>query len=194
MEEMLRAEIWTIAQTSHGNVVLLRPKDLEVAVPIFIGLPELQSILIGKEGISMPRPMTHDLFFSLLARVNLSLQRVEIYELKNDTFYARLVLTGKEYTDASALILDSRPSDALALAVRKRRPIFIASRVIEQTGVPLEYFMEETEKTAYSSSDRYQDLLKQLNKAVAAEEYEKAAELRDMLILLEREEEDPEPG
>jgi bifunctional DNase/RNase len=193
MEEMLAAEIWTIAQSSHGNVVLLRPKNLEVAVPIFIGLPELHSILIGKEGISLPRPMTHDLFFNLLRRVNLNLQRVEIHELKNDTFYARLVLTGKEYTDSTPLVLDSRPSDALALAVRKRRPIYISSKVITQTGVPLEYFLDEADKEARTSPDRYQDLLKQLNRAVAAEEYEKAAELRDMLILLEREREDPEP-
>jgi bifunctional DNase/RNase len=187
MEEMRIAEIWTIAQSSHGNVVLLRPKGLEVAVPIFIGLPELQSILIGKEGISLPRPMTHDLFFNLLRRVNLSLQRVEIHELKNDTFYARLVLTGKEFSDSTPLILDSRPSDALALAVRKRRPIYISSKVVNQTGVPLEYFLDETEGDVHSTLDRYQDLLKQLNKAVAAEEYEKAAELRDMLDLLEKE-------
>jgi bifunctional DNase/RNase len=188
MEEMLIADIWTVAQSSHGNVVMLRPKDLEVAVPIFIGLSELRAILIGKEGISLPRPMTHDLFFNLLRRVHLNLQRIEIHDIKNDTFYARLVLTGKEHTDSAPLILDSRPSDALALAVRKRRPIYISSKVVNQTGVPLEYFLDEAEKDV----DRYQDLLKQLNKAVAEEEYEKAAELRDMLNLLESE--DPELG
>jgi bifunctional DNase/RNase len=117
---------------------------------------------------------------------------VEIHELKNDTFYARLILTGKEFSDSTPLILDSRPSDALALAVRKRRPIFISSKVVNQTGVPLDYFLDEAEKEVQSSLDRYQELLNQLNKAVAAEEYEKAAELRDMLDLLERE--DLEPG
>jgi bifunctional DNase/RNase len=81
MEEMLISEIWTIAQSSHGNVVLLRPRDTEVAVPIFIGMAELQSILIGKEGVSLPRPMTHDLFFNLLRRGNLRPRRGEMHAL-----------------------------------------------------------------------------------------------------------------
>ena len=192
MEEMLNAEIWTIAQTGQGNVVMLRPGEMEVAVPIFIGSLELQSILIGKEGISLPRPITHDLLLSLLRALNLRLLRVEISELKNDTFYARLIITGKEYTDSQPLILDCRPSDALALAVRKKRPILIAAKVVKQTGIPFEYFLEETDKSPPSSGNKYQDLLKQLNQAVAAEEYEKAAEIRDKLILLQRENEEPE--
>ena len=187
MEEMLNAEIWTIAQTGNGNVVLLRPKDMDIAVPIFIGSLELQSILIGKEGVSLPRPITHDLLLNLLRHVHLSLRRVEIHEIKNDTFYARLILTGKDYSESAPLVLDSRPSDAIALAVRKKRPIFLSGSVVKQTGIPLEYFLEETEKTADTSQNKYQDLLKQLNQAVAAEEYEKAVEIRDMMLLLEKE-------
>ena len=193
MDEMLKAEIWTIAQTDNGNVVLLRPEGMEVAVPIFIGTLELQSILIGKEGISLPRPITHDLFLNLLRHVHLSLRHVEIHEIKHDTFYARLILTGKEYTEAEPLILDSRPSDALALAIRKKRSIFLASSVVKQTGIPIEYFFEDAEKKASSSDNKYQDLMKQLNQAVAAEEYEKAAEIRDMILRLEKEWEEENP-
>lgn len=186
MEEMLNAAIWTIAKTSRGNVVLLRPGDLEVAIPVFIGSLELHSILIAKEGISLPRPLTHDLFLNLMRRVNLSLQRTEIYELKNDTFYARLILTGKDFPETAPLVLDSRPSDAIALAIRKKRPMLIAAKLIKQAGVPIEYFMEEAEQPTPPPADEYQELIKQLNKAIAAEEYEKAAELRDIIIALEQ--------
>ena len=76
---MLQTEIWAIAQTMEGSAILLRPKGTDVAVPIFIGQPESRSILIGQDGIQLPRPLTHDLFLNLLAKQNLSLDRVEIH-------------------------------------------------------------------------------------------------------------------
>lgn len=184
MKGMVISEIWSIIKTNHGNAVLLKPRNMDVAVPIFIGTLEMQSILIGKEGMKMPRPHTHDLFLNMLANVNLSVRRIEVYEIKNDVFHARLIITGGEYTNEKPLILESRPSDAFAIVTRKKCPIFLASSVIENTGIPLDLFISGLEEDTH---DRYSSMRKQLEQAVAEEEYEQAAEIRDMLKMLENE-------
>jgi bifunctional DNase/RNase len=180
---MVISEIWSILKTSHGNAILLKPRNIEVAVPIFIGTLELQSILIGKEGMKLPRPHTHDLFLNMLSNVNLSVRKVEVYEIKDDVFHARLIITGGEYTNEKPLILESRPSDAFAIAARKKCPIFLASSIIEQTGVPLDFFISDLEE----DNDRHKSLREQLAQAVAEEEYEQAADIRDLLKMLENE-------
>jgi hypothetical protein len=95
-----------------------------------------------------------------------------------------LIVTGGEYTKEKPLILDSRPSDAFAIAARKKCPIYIASSVIEQTGVPLSYFINELEE---DTEDKHKSLREQLELAIAEEEYEQAAEIRDLLKLLDAE-------
>ena len=186
---MFVSEIWSVIQTRHGNAVLLKPRGMEVAVPIFIGTLEMQSILIAREGVSLPRPMTHDLFLDMLGHVNLSIRKVEVFELRGDTFHARLVITGGEYTNEKPLVLDSRPSDAFAIAARKKCPIYIASSVIEQTGVPLSFFVNDFEENP--DNDRHRSLREQLEQAVAEEEYEQAAEIRDLLKMLENDPDSP---
>jgi len=187
LKSMYLSEIWSILKTSHGNAILLKPKDKEIAVPIFIGTLEMQSILIGKEGVSLSRPHTHDLFLNMLAHVNLLVKKVEVYELKDDVFHARLIITGGEYTKENPLILDSRPSDAFAIAARKKCPIYLASSIIEQTGVPLSFFINDIEE---ETEDKYRSLKEQLEQAVAEEEYEQAAEIRDLLKMLENDADD----
>jgi len=184
MKAMIISEIWSILKTSHGNAILLKPKDMEIAVPIFIGTLEMQSILIGKEGMSLSRPHTHDLFINMLSNVNLAIKKIEVYELKDDVFHARLVITGGEYTKEKPLILDSRPSDAFAIAARRKCPIYLASSIIEQTGVPLAFFINDLEE---ATDDQYRSLKEQLEQAIAEEEYEQAAEIRDLLKMLETE-------
>jgi len=181
---MYICEIWSILKTSHGNALLLKPKEMETAVPIFIGTLEMQSILVGKEGMTSARPHTHDLFLNMLNHVNLSIKKVEVYELKDDVFHARLIVTGGEYTKEKPLVLDSRPSDAFAIAARRKCPIYISSDIIEETGVPLSFFINDMEE---SSDDQYRNLKEQLEQAVAEEEYEQAAEIRDLLKLLDDE-------
>jgi len=185
MKSMVLSEIWSILKTSHGNAILLKPKDLDTAVPIFIGTLEMQSILMGKEGVNLSRPHTHDLFLNMLSLVNLTIKKVEVYELKDDIFHARLVITGGEYTKEKPLILDSRPSDAFAIASRKKCPIYMASSIVKQTGVPLTFFINDIEET---TDDQYRSLKEQLEQAIAEEEYEQAAEIRDLLKVLESEE------
>jgi len=184
---MYLSEIWSILKTSHGNAILLKPRDKDVAVPIFIGTLEMQSILIGKEGVSLSRPHTHDLFLNMLTHVNLLVKKVEVYELKDDVFHARLIITGGEYTKENPLILDSRPSDAFAIATRKKCPIYLSSAIIEQTGVPLSFFINDIEE---DTDDKYRSLKEQLEQAVAEEEYEQAAEIRDLLKMLENDDDD----
>jgi bifunctional DNase/RNase len=187
MEKMLQAEIWTVAQTSEGNVILLRPLKKNIAIPIFVGQLEIQSILIGMGNIILPRPLTHDLFLSLLDSLGLALDRVEIQELKGNTFHARLVISGGGiYAIDKPLILDSRPSDALGLASRRKCPIMVSPEIVKKTGIPTELFMDmldEDKKADISLSveERRSRLQEQLNEAVEKEEYEMAAKIRDML-------------
>ena len=186
MEKMLQAEIWTVAQTNEGNVVLLRPLGKNIAIPVFVGQLEIQSILIGMEDISMPRPLTHDLFLSLLAGLGLTLDRVEIQELKGNTFHASLVISGGKYTADKPLILDSRPSDALGLATRRKCPILVSPEIVKQTGIGMDLFMDmlgENKKTGVinENQEKRNMFQRRLNEAVEKEEYEEAAKIRDML-------------
>ena len=186
MKDMFISEIWSILKTSHGSAILLKPKEKEVAVPIFIGALEMQSILIAKEGLSLSRPHTHDLFINMLSNVNLTVKKVEVYALIDDVFHARLIITGGEYTKENPLVMDSRPSDAFAIAARKKCPIYLSASVIEQTGVPISFFVSDLEDVP---EDRHSSLREQLKQAVAEEEYEQAAEIRDLLKMLEDEDE-----
>ena len=185
---MLEVEIWTIVQTKEGCAVLLRPLNKKIAVPIFVGLLEIQSIIIGKEDISLPRPLTHDLFLDLLDSQNLVLERVEIHDLKDNTFHARLVLSGGAHTLDNPLFLDSRPSDALGLAVRRKCPIMISVDVVNETGIPLDLFVDSLGSgDSVSKGDippleeERRRLIEELNDAVEREDYEHAAEIRDIL-------------
>jgi bifunctional DNase/RNase len=186
MEEMLQVEIWTVAQTTEGNVVLLRPQDKNIVIPVFVGQLEIQSILIGMEDIKLPRPLTHDLFLSLLDTLGLALDRVEIRELNGNTFHANLVISGGKYTSDRPLILDSRPSDALGLATRRKCPIMVSPDIVKQTGITADLFMDmlgEDKKAgiARDNQEKRSRLQRQLNEAVEKEEYEEAAKIRDML-------------
>ena len=196
MQKMLSAEIWTIAQTREGSVVLLRPQQRNIAVPIFVGQLEVQSILIGREGLSLPRPLTHDLLLDLLDNLGLLLNRVEIHDLKDNTFHARLIIVGGKYSADNPLIIDSRPSDAFGLATRCKCPILISSEIVKETGIPIDFFLDALENEDEPSSikkdilpleSQRHRLLNQLNAAVEKEEYEKAAKIRDKLKELDGE-------
>ena len=101
---------------------MVRPLGSDLAVPIFIGPLETQAILIGLGGIGVPRPLTHDLMLELIKRLGASLSRTEIVDLKEGTYYARLILI----REGVELDFDLRPSDALALVTRTNCPLFIS--------------------------------------------------------------------
>jgi len=196
MSIMVEAEIWTVTQMEEGNAVLLKPLGLDLVIPIFIGQAEAQAILFGLGGVTVSRPLTHDLFLALTRQLQLELLRAEVWDLKDNTFYGRLIYTGGDFSEKKPLVLDARPSDIFALAVRSKSPIFIAQKVIDETGLPMDFFLDlgagfpaesapKTGKTspaaAGAESSRQETLLRELEQAVEAEEYELAAKIRDIL-------------
>jgi bifunctional DNase/RNase len=214
MDRILEAEIWTIAQIEDGTAVLLRLLNTDIAVPIFIGENEAQAILLGLRGeMVVSRPLTHDLLLGLIKRDGLELYQVKIHDLRNSIFYSQLLLTGREFSEKTPMILDSRPSDAIALVVRCKCPVFIAQKVVDQAGLPVEFFLDAIGDNGTISADttvgrcndhipphvpgfiaRRETLRMELDQAVAAEEYEKAAEIRDVLALLDKEGTDGQSG
>lgn len=126
---------------SNQPIVLLREKDGSRYLPIWIGANEATAIAIALEGIQPPRPLTHDLMRSVIDAVGALAVRVVITEMRDSVFYADLALdvSGKEVQ------ISSRPSDAIALAVRTGTPVFAISGVLEEAGVHFEEDDEEEE-------------------------------------------------
>lgn len=179
---LVPAEVWTVAKAEQGSAVLIKPIGSEVAVPIFIGPLEAHAILIGLANHKMPRPLTHDLLIATLEQLGTKISRIEITELKEGTFYGRLVLSRSGGED---IVMDSRPSDCVALAVRAKCPIFIDEAVVDEAGIPIT--AADAEKGTKSSEVHAQIafLQKELEKAVEEENYEEAAQLRDQIKKLE---------
>jgi uncharacterized protein len=175
---LVEAEIWTVARTDKGNAVLVKPLGSERAVPIFIGQLEAQSILIGLGNVPMPRPLTHDLFISMMDKINVSVERVEITDLKDGTFYARMLMK----QGMKKLTIDSRPSDALGIAARIRCPLYISETIVDEAGVAINLITEEetgeTPPTDEKDEERNR-LEEELQKALEEENYEEAARIRD---------------
>lgn len=122
---------------SGSPVVLLRqPKSGEV-VPIWVGISEAQAILRALHGIEVPRPMTHDLMGSLLRHLEVTVVEVVVYELRDNTYYSRVQI--KRVDQEKTIDVDSRPSDAIALALRTRSPVRVARKLF--TNVPGFEFM-----------------------------------------------------
>jgi bifunctional DNase/RNase len=112
-------------------IVILKDTDNKLNLPIWIGLLEATAMATEIEGIKMARPMTHDLLKNILGEVGCSVESVEITELKENTYYAlvHINIGGRE------LVVDSRPSDAIALALRTKSPIYVAKAVLEASSV-----------------------------------------------------------
>jgi bifunctional DNase/RNase len=120
-----------IAPPSSVPLLLLKERDGERVLPVGIGPLEAQAIVMPLQGVHPPRPMTHDIFVEIIASLGGHLRRVEITDLIESTFHARLMLE----TDGQQRTYDIRPSDAVALAVRTETPIFVAEGVFDQAGI-----------------------------------------------------------
>ena len=112
-------------------IVLLRTLDGTRFLPIWIGHPEAAAILMKLQGTPTPRPMTHDLVTDMLGELNASVARVAVTELRENTFYAQITLQ----VNGSEIEIDSRPSDAIALAVRADAKIYVADEVIDDSAI-----------------------------------------------------------
>jgi len=135
-------------------IVLLKTVDGNRFLPIWIGHPEAAAILMKLQGASTPRPMTHDLLFEMLGELDVNCSRVSVTELRDNTFYASITIS----VNGSELEIDSRPSDAIALAVRTQAPIFAADDVIDESSIEFEHEVEDTEEVV----EKFKDFLDQV--------------------------------
>lgn len=155
-------------------------------LPVVIGGAEAQSIAVALEkSIAPPRPMTHDTWQIMLGELGAQVQKILIHRLVNGVFYASIYVRNEE---GAELIFDSRPSDAVALAVRLEAPMYVLESILEQAGITEteEHIADMTsedegEKAAEEIPDKRESLEQQLEEAVENEDYELAARLRDQI-------------
>jgi bifunctional DNase/RNase len=136
-------------------IVLLKTVDSNKFLPIWIGHPEAAAILMKLQGATTPRPMTHDLLCDMLGELDVRCTQVAVTELRDNTFFASITLS----VDGKEMEIDSRPSDALALAVRSGAPIFAAEEVIAESAIEFEHDVEDTEEVV----EKFKDFLDQVS-------------------------------
>jgi len=129
-----------VSLMNYQRVVILKEKGTNRYLPIWIGPAEADAIAVKLQNVELSRPLTHDLLQSVISTLGASVEYIVVCGLKEDTFYARLALSA----DGDELDIDSRPSDALALAVRVGAPIYAEESVLEKAGIILE---DETGKS-----------------------------------------------
>jgi bifunctional DNase/RNase len=143
MQDYEKVEVYGISfdAASKQPIVLLKVEGQNRFLPIWIGHPEAAAILMKLQNAELPRPMTHDLLVSVVGHLSASVARVLVTELRENTFYAVLQLdsAGRE------IQVDSRPSDAIALAVRTQAPIFVSRQLLESNGIEFEQEVEDIE-------------------------------------------------
>jgi bifunctional DNase/RNase len=117
--------------TTQAPIVVLKDETGSVTLPIWIGITEATSIASAIKQMAMARPLTHDLFYELLQQLRITVQRIVITELRESTYFAELILGQGD----KALVLDARPSDAIAIALRASAPIYVAQQVLDQAKI-----------------------------------------------------------
>ena len=156
MLKEVRVSGLSIDPITHTPIVLLKDKESQEVIPIWIGLLEASSIATQLENIKLARPMTHDLMKSILDQLDVVVSRVEVSDLRNNTFYAIIHMNWNEMD----LAIDARPSDAIALALRTKSPIFVHQQVIEKSRKVDLAHQEEGEGI---SDEKLEDILKDLS-------------------------------
>ena len=135
-----------VSLMNYQRVVILKEKASDRYLPIWIGPAEADAIAVKLQGVAVPRPLTHDLLSSVIESLGAVVNSIIVNDLKNDTFYARVILD----VDRKLVEVDSRPSDALALAVRTGVPIYADEAVLDKAGILLD---GETGKPIFDDKD-----------------------------------------
>ena len=164
---------------SRSYAVILKEIDGERRLPVIVGAFEAQSIALALEYMDPPRPLTHDLIGNIIKGIGSKLKTVKITTLKEGVFYASLEIGGDGIGERS---IDSRPSDALAVALRLQAPILVEEDVMSEASMLSDISSEEEE--ALDSADwapSLNSLEKRLQEAIDGEEYERAAKIRDQI-------------
>ena len=123
-----------VSMLNHQRVVILKEKDSERYLPIWIGPAEADAIAVKLQEYQVPRPLTHDLLGSVIKELGAAVNSIIVCDLRDDTFFAKIILA----IDGRELEIDSRPSDAIALAIRTGTPVYATDEVLRQGGVPAE--------------------------------------------------------
>ncbi len=189
--EKIQVEILGLSSSpsTGGAYALLLKETYGIRrLPIIIGAFEAQSIALEIEGIKPPRPLTHDLMKDLIDNLGGTLVEVLIDELKENTFYAKIVIEISSLTNT----VDARPSDAIALAIRTNAPLFVSEEVMKTAAfVPSGEEMPEEEESNFKEESKPEatgkrslesktaSLQEQLREAIEKEDYERAAKIRD---------------
>ena len=123
-----------VSPMNYQRVVILKEKDSDRYLPIWIGPAEADAIAVKLQDLSVPRPLTHDLLRTVIDTLGASVKHILVSDLQNDTFYAKITLQ----TNGTATEIDCRPSDAVALAVRVQVPIYVDESVLDKAGILLD--------------------------------------------------------
>ena len=130
MPEMVIDSI-RVSLMNYQRVVILKEKEADRYLPIWIGPAEADSIAVKLQDVSVPRPLTHDLLENVISNLGAKIDHINVSTLNDDTFYANIILN----VDGRIIDIDSRPSDAIALAVRAKVPIFVDDSVLDKAAV-----------------------------------------------------------
>ena len=123
-----------VSPMNYQRVVILKEKDSDRYLPIWIGPAEADAIAVKLQDLSVPRPLTHDLLMTVIDALGGSVKHILVSDLQNDTFYAKITIQ----SNGDSKEIDCRPSDAVALAVRVQVPIFVEEAVLDKAGVLLD--------------------------------------------------------
>ncbi len=123
-----------VSMMNYQRVVILKESSAERYLPIWIGPAEADAIAVQLQGVSVPRPLTHDLLQSVIGQLGARIDHILVNDLRNDTFFAKITLV----VDGNDMEIDSRPSDAIALAVRAKAPIYADEAVLDKAGIFLD--------------------------------------------------------
>ena len=148
----------TLDPVTKTPIVVLRDAENKLNLPIWIGLLEATAMATELEGIKMARPMTHDLLNTVINELGAAVEAIEVNDLKDNTFFATVRLRRHD----QLLSIDSRPSDAISLALRTKSPIYVAKKVLEQSSVLQQADEEKDQNLSNVSRDKWAEILEKM--------------------------------
>ena len=139
-----------VSLSNYQRVVILKLKSKDLYIPIWVGSNEADSIAVKLQKVKLPRPLTHDLMITLLEKMDVSIEYVLVDSMKNETFYSKIAFKINNKIE----MIDSRASDAIALAVRFSCPIYVNDEVVNNVGVSLDHLSKTAQNNAQKSLNK----------------------------------------
>lgn len=175
---LIPSKVVDISLSTFGFVIFLKNIYEEQTLPIFIGVPEAQAIAVHFNKVKTPRPLTHDLFKTMLTLMDCRVDKIVISDLIDNTFYAKIFFhTESKHSEPKQFVVDSRPSDAIALALHFDATIYIEKDVLIEGAILIKEELGQDHPPSEEST--LKSLHESLKRAIAEERYEDAARIRD---------------